>query len=295
MAAYEPVPRRAYLKYLSPSIIVLLLLTVLPVLFTLYLSTSSLSYVSARPPRFIGIRNYSRLLDDARFLESIPVSLLFIAAPVILQLVLGFFVAVIMNERLPGMKWLRYVFVAPMVVPPVVTGLTWRVLFTPKLGGVNYFLSLIGLQGPSWLTHPDWAILAIIIVAVWGWTPFVALMFLAAMQSFPDELYEAAVIDGATWTQTVRHVTLPLLKPTITFVGILRTMEALGIFPIIYIVTSGGPAAATETVNFYAFVSGFSYLKVGYASAIIVVYFFMLLLIIVPTMRYLLRNFQVDG
>ena len=99
-------------------------------------------------------------------------------------------------------------------------------------------------------------------------------MFLAAMQSFPKELYEAAVIDGATWVQSVRHVTVPLLKPTVTFIGILRTMEALGIFPIIYIVTAGGPAAATETVNFYAYVSGFSYLKVGYASAIIVVFFF---------------------
>ena len=185
-----------------------------------------------------------------------------------------------MNERLPGMKWLRYVLVAPMVIPPIVTGLTWRVLFTPKLGSVNYLLSLFGLDGPSWLTDANWALVAIVIVAVWGWTPFVALMFLAAMQSFPDELYEAAVIDGATWVQSVRHVTVPLLKPTVTFIGILRTMEALGIFPIIYIVTAGGPAAATETVNFYAYVSGFSYLKVGYASAIIVVFFFMLLLII---------------
>ena len=295
MASYEPIPQRAYLKYLSPTILVLLLLTVLPVLFTLYLSTSSLSFASPRPERFIGLRNYSRLLDDVRFLQSIPVSLLFIVAPVALQLILGFFVAVIMNERLPGMKWLRYVLVAPMVIPPIVTGLTWRVLFTPKLGSVNYLLSFFGLDGPSWLTDANWALVAIVIIAVWGWTPFVALMFLAAMQSFPKELYEAAVIDGATWVQSVRHVTVPLLKPTVTFIGILRTMEALGIFPIIYIVTAGGPAAATETVNFYAYVSGFSYLKVGYASAIIVVFFFMLLLILAPTMRFLLRNFQVDS
>ena len=171
MASYEPIPQRAYLRYLSPSIVVLLLLTVLPVLFTLYLSTSSLSFASPRPERFIGLRNYSRLLDDARFLQSIPVSVLFIVVPVALQLILGFFVAVIMNERLPGMKWLRYVLVAPMVIPPIVTGLTWRVLFTPKLGSVNYLLSLVGLDGPSWLTDANWALVAIVIVAVWGWTP----------------------------------------------------------------------------------------------------------------------------
>ena len=282
---------RAYLKYLTPSIVVLLLLTLLPIFFTLYLSTTSLSYSSPRPMRFIGLRNFSRLLDDARFLHSLPVSVVIIIVPVFAQLILGFIVAVIMNEKLPGMRWLRFVFVAPMVLPPIVMGLIWRILFTPQLGGVNYFLSLAGIDGTGWLTDPNWAMVAIIIVAVWGWTPFVGLMFLAAMQSFPEELYEAAVIDGATRVQSVRHMTFPLLKPAITFIGILRSIEALGIFPIIYIVTNGGPAGATETVNFYGYVSGFNHLRVGYASSIIVVYFVLLMLIIVPTMRFFLRNF----
>lgn len=286
---------RAYLTYLTPSISVMLILTILPILFTLYLSTTSLSFASARPMRHVGLQNFSRLLDDERFLHSLPVSLVFIVAPVALQLVLGFIVAVVMNEKLPGMRWLRFVFVAPMVLPPIVTGLAWRILFTPQLGGVNYFLSLIGIDGPGWLTDPNWAVVSIVIIAVWGWTPFVGLMFLAAMQSFSEELYEAAVIDGATWIQSVRYMTFPLLKPTITFIGILRMIEALGIFPIIYIVTNGGPAGATETVNFYGYISGFNLLRVGYASAIIVVYFCMLMLIVVPTLRFLIRNIEGDA
>ncbi len=285
---------RAHLKYLAPSIALLLVLTILPMLFTLYLSTSSLSYTSPRPPRFIGLRNYERLLDDARFLKSIPVSLLFIGAPVVVQLFLGFIVAVIMNERLPYMRWLRFVFVAPMVIPPIAMGLMWRILYTPHLGGLNYFLGLAGIDGPGWLTDPNWALVAIIMVAVWGWTPFVGLFFLAVMQSIPDELYEAGVIDGATWVQSVRHITLPLLRPTFAFIGIFRVIEALGIFPIIYIVTNGGPASATETVNFYGFVSGFNNLRVGYASAIIVVFFVMLFVIVVPAMRLLLSYIQVS-
>ncbi len=291
----EPGPSRAHYKYLAPSIALLLVLTVLPMLFTMYLSTSSLSYTSPRPPRYIGLRNYERLLDDARFLQSIPVSLLFIAVPVATQLVLGFIIAVIMNERLPFMRWLRFVFFAPMVIPPIAMGLMWRVLYTPHLGGLNYFLGLVGIDGPGWLTEPNWALVAIIIVAVWGWTPFVGLFFLAVMQSIPEELYEAGIIDGATWVQSLRHITLPLLRPTFAFIGIFRVIESLGIFPIIYIVTNGGPATATETVNFYGFVSGFNNLRVGYASAIIVVFFIMLFVLVGPTMRFLLRNMQVSS
>ena len=111
-------------------------------------------------------------------LNSIPISIILIVVPVALQLVLGFIVAVVMNEKLPWMGWLRLVFVAPMVLPPIVMGLMWRILFTPQLGGVNYFLSLIGVAGPNWLSDPTFALVAVIIAAVWGWTPFVGLMFL---------------------------------------------------------------------------------------------------------------------
>ena len=290
-----PNPNRAYVKFLMPSMLVIFILTLFPIAVTVFLSLTSLSYTSARPTRFLGIDNYLRLLHDERFLHSLPVTIILIVVPVALQLILGFIIAVVMNEKLPFMGWLRFVFVAPMVLPPIVMGLMWRILYTPQLGGVNYFLSLAGIGGPAWLTDPKWALVAIVIAAVWGWTPFVGLMFLAAMQSFPEELYEAAVIDGATWVQTIRHITLPLLRPTIMVVGVFRVIEALAIFPIIFIVTNGGPAGATETVNFYGYISGFNNLRVGYSSAIIVVFFVLLLLMIAPSIRFLLKNMQVGS
>lgn len=281
-----------YLRFSSPTFLVVMVLTLVPIIVTVGLSLSSLSYSSAAPTRFIGLRNYERLFADDRFLNSLPTTLIFILVPVALQLVFGFVIALVMNERLPWMGWLRLIFVAPMVLPPIVMGLMWKVLFTPQLGGINYFLSLIGISGPAWLTTPLWSMVAIIITALWGWTAFVALMFLTAMESFPGELYEAAAIDGATWTQSVRHVTLPLLRPTAMVVLVFRVIEALAIFPIIYVVTNGGPAGATETVNYYAYVAGFNQLRVGYGAAIITVFFLLLCVIILPMMGSLVRDIQ---
>ena len=283
---------RTYLRFSSPTFLAIMLLTMVPIVVTVGLSLTSLSYSSASPTRFIGLRNYERLFEDDRFLQSIPTTLIFIIVPVAIQLVLGFVIALVMNERLPGMGWLRLIFVAPMVLPPIVMGLMWKVLFTPQLGGINYFLSLVGISGPSWLTDPPWAVVAVILAALWGWTAFVALIFLTAMESFPTELYEAAGIDGATWFQSVRHVTLPLLRPTALVVLVFRVIEALAIFPIIFVLTNGGPAGATETVNYYAYVSGFNQLRVAYAAAIITLFFALLVLLILPMMRSLVQDVQ---
>ena len=278
--------QRAYLKYLAPTMLVIFLLTLVPIAVTVGLSLTSLSYRSAKPTEFVGLQNYVRLFSDDRFLNSIPISIILIVVPVAVQLVFGFIVAIVMNEKLPWMGWLRLVFVAPMVLPPIVMGLMWRILFTPQLGGVNYFLSLIGVAGPNWLSNPAFALVAVIVAAVWGWTPFVGLMFLTSMQTFPVDVYEAARIDGASWSQSIRYITLPLLRPTIFVVGVFRVIEALAIFPIIFILTNGGPAGATETVNFYGYVSGFNFLRVGYASAIMVFFFAMLMLITAPSMGF---------
>ncbi len=286
--------QRAYLKYLAPTMLVIFLLTLIPIAVTVVLSLTSLSYRSAKPSEFVGIQNYVRLFSDDRFLNSIPTSIILIAVPVAAQLILGFIVAIVMHEKLPWMGWLRIIFVAPMVLPPIVMGLMWRILFTPQLGGVNYFLSLIGVVGPEWLSEPTFALLAVIVAAVWGWTPFVGLMFLTSIQTFPVDVYEAARIDGTSWFQSIRFITLPLLRPTVFVVGVFRVIEALAIFPIIFILTNGGPAGATETVNFYGYVSGFNFLRVGYASAIMVFFFAMLMLITTPSMGFLLRSQQVE-
>lgn len=284
-----------YRRFLAPAIIIIAALTIVPILFTIGLSMTNISYVSPRPTRFIGLDNYFQLFRDERFLSSLWQSAILIFGPVGLQLILGFFLALVMSERLQGLGWLRVIFIVPMFFPPIVMGLMWKVLFTPQLGGVNYYLSLIGIAGPTWLSEPATAMIAIIIAATWGWTPFVAIMFFTAMQTFPRDLYEAARIDGATWTQQIKFVTLPLLKETALVVLVFRIMEALAIFPIIFVMTSGGPAGSTETVNYYSFVSGFTFLKVGYASAMILSFLALLVMLLAPATNLLLRSIETDG
>lgn len=289
---YQKRRNRGYRPFLLPALVIILVLTVIPVLISLVISMTSLSYVSTRGPRFIWFDNYINLFSDPRFVRSLWQSAILIFGPLVFQLVFGFFLALVMNERLRGLGWLRVIFIVPMFFPPVVMGLMWKVLFTPQLGGVNYYLSMLGIEGPLWLADPTFALLSIIIAAVWGWTPFVAIMFYTAMQTFPSDLYEASRIDGAGWVQQIRFVTLPLLRNTALVVIVFRIMEGLAIFPIIYVMTAGGPAGSTETANFYAFISGFEFLRIGYASSIILTFLAILVVILAPSIRMLLDNVQ---
>lgn len=286
---------RGYRAFLAPAMVTILVLTVVPLLFSLVLSMTSLSYTSARAPRFVWFDNYLDLLSDDRYLQSLWQSAILIFVPLVFQLVFGFFLALVMNERLPGMGWLRVIFIVPMFFPPIVMGLMWKVLFTPQLGGVNFYLESIGIPGPSWLSDPTMALTSIVIAAVWGWTPFVTIMFYTAMQTFPKDLFEAARIDGAGWLQQIRFVTLPLLRDTALVVVVFRIMEGLAIFPIIFVMTSGGPAGSTETTNYYAYISGFEFLKVGYSSAIILSFLAILVAILAPSIGRLLQGTQGRG
>ncbi|WP_146259448.1 carbohydrate ABC transporter permease [Palleronia aestuarii] len=271
------------------------MLTILPLIFSITLSMTSLSYSSLSGPRFVWFENYVDLLSDDRFLRSLWQSGILIFGPLVFQLIFGFCLALVMNERLPGLGWLRVIFIVPMFFPPIVMGLMWKVLFTPQLGGINHYLGAIGIDGPQWLSNPSSALTAIVIAAVWGWTPFVTIMFYTAMQTFPKDLYEAARIDGATWSEQIRFVTLPLLRDTAVVVIVFRIMEGLAIFPIIYVMTNGGPAGSTETTNYYAFISGFEFLQVGYASAIILSFLAILVAILAPSTGFLLRGAESDG
>lgn len=294
-ALYEPYWKRrnrSFRPFLLPALALILVLTVIPLLISLAISMTSLSYVSVRGPRFIWFDNYINLFGDPRFIRSLWQSAVLIFGPLPFQLLFGFLLAVVMNERLRGLGWLRVIFIVPMFFPPIVMGLMWKVLFTPQLGGINYYLSLLGISGPTWLADPTYALISIVIATVWGWTPFVAIMFYTAMQTFPSDLYEASRIDGASWLQQNRFITLPLLQNTALVVIVFRIMEGLAIFPIIYVMTAGGPAGSTETTNFYAFVSGFEFLKVGYASSIILTFLAILLIVLAPSIRMLLGNVQ---
>jgi ABC-type sugar transport system permease subunit len=189
---------------------------------------------------------------------------------------LGFFIAFLLYLDKKGTRLLRPILLIPMLIPPVVVGLCWRILFTPDLGGINYFLRLIHIRGPDWLGQPGSALVAVTIASVWEWTPFVMLVLLAGLESLPRDPVESAIIDGASWFQMLYYIIIPLLKPVLLVVIILRIIESLGILPVVFVMTGGGPVSATEAINLYAYNAGLNYLDIAYASSLLVVFIFII-------------------
>jgi multiple sugar transport system permease protein len=258
---------------LSPALAVLAAVTIVPFLFLLSTSLTPLNL--ARPATWwdfsAPLANFVELLDDHRFLGSLGVQLRLSVFTVGFQLLLGLAAALLLNSRLRFLEAMRALFIIPMVLPPIVVAIIWKVLFTPDISILNWALGLLGLPQPAWLAHPRLALPAIIIADVWEWFPFTLLMLLAALQMIPAEPLEAARIDGAGAWQVFRHVVLPLLRPAIVVTVLFRLIESVKAFPLIFVMTGGGPGTVTEATNYYAFLQGFNYSLIGYSAAISVV------------------------
>lgn len=258
---------------LSPALAVLAVVTIAPFLFLFSTSLTPLNL--ARPATWwdfsAPLANFVELLDDHRFLGSLGVQLRLSVFTVGFQLLLGLAAALLLNSRLRFLEAMRALFIIPMVLPPIVVAIIWKVLFTPDISVLNWALGLLGLPQPAWLAHPRLALPAIIIADIWEWFPFTLLMLLAALQMIPAEPLEAARIDGADAWQVFRHVILPLLRPAIVVTVLFRLIESVKAFPLIFVMTGGGPGTVTEATNYYAFLQGFNYSLIGYSAAISVV------------------------
>lgn len=269
---------KTYFLFLLPSGLLLLILTVVPFILLLIFSLTSWNLIQAGSFQFFGIGNFVRMITDDRFINSIKVSFYYIIVNTGIQVLLGFFIAFLLFLDKKGTKLLRPILLIPMLIPPVAVGLCWRVLFTPNLGGINYFLRLLHIHGPDWLGYPTSALVAVTIASVWEWTPFVMIVLLAGLESLPKDPLESATIDGASWFQMLVYVIIPLLRPVLLVVIILRIIESLGILPVVFMMTGGGPVSATEAINLYAYEVGLDYLDVSYASSLLVVFVFIMLI-----------------
>ena len=266
--------RRAFFLWcLAPSLAVLMIVTLLP---TLYLALTSLTPLNLASPatqwdftRPAG--NYALLLSDARFHNSLWVQAKLSFWTVSLQLILGLLFALLLNVGSRLIEALRTVFLIPMVLPPIVVAIIWKVLYTPDISPVHWALRVLGWDMPALITHPDLALLAIIIADTWEWFPLTMLMILAALQTIPQELIEAARVDGGTPLQTTTYVTLPYIRGTLLVAGLFRLIDSIKAFPLIYILTDGGPGSVTEVTNYYSFVQAFNFSYLGFSSAITVV------------------------
>jgi multiple sugar transport system permease protein len=217
------------------------------------------------------VDNFADLHADGRFLNSLGVQLRLSCLTVGFQLVLGLALAILLNRRARFLEAIRALFIVPMVLPPIVVAIIWKVLFTPDISVLNWLLGLFGVPPPAWLADPRLALPAIVIADVWEWFPFTMLMLLAALQMMPDEPLEAARIDGAGSWQVFRHIILPLLRPAIVVTALFRLIESVKAFPLIFVMTGGGPGTVTEATNYYAYLQGFNYSLIGFSAAISVV------------------------
>ena len=233
---------------------------------------------------FQGLSNFRRMFKDSQVATATRITLTFILSSVSVELVLGFLLAVLFNRHLAGRAAMRAVMILPIFATPLAAGyLFFTILY--EEGGP------LGFLGIPFLSNPDWALASIIFVDIWQWTPFCFLVFLAALQSVPDELYEAAVVDGANGWQLIRKVLLPILQNSIVIVLLLRLAEALKLFDIPFALTGGGPGIATQSYSFFAFRTGIRFFDLGYASALCYGLLITVMIIIMLTFRRLRETY----
>ena len=257
------------LAFLSlPAVVFTVALIAFPFGYTVWMSLHEFSFGGSSRMNFG--HNYVEMLGDGEFWSGLKVTLILYVLSLMLQLVLGTYVAVLLHasKKLSGI--VRTLMISPFVLPPVVVGMMWLVVLDPSIGAANYILSRFGLPRSDWLASPTWVIPTVAFIDTWQWTPYVALIVLGGLQSLPPNVYEAAQIDGASRWKTFWRITLPLLMPTIVTAAILRSVDLLRFFDIIYITTQGGPGNASNTLNIYGFRKGFEFFEIGYASALMV-------------------------
>jgi multiple sugar transport system permease protein len=270
--------------YVLPAVALLLLLTLFPFLFTLALTFSRVSLVGGLHLSFAGLGNWYRLLTDPRFWTSLGNTVVVVAGAVSLEVVLGFGLALLLHRPLPGGAFFRVLFIVPMALTPIAVGYMWRMLFNETIGPLNALLQAIGLPPLGWVSGERLPLLSMILVDVWQWTPFVFVLCLAGLQALPEELWEAAQLDGASGGQTLRYVVLPLMVPTLLTAGFLRAVEAFKIVDVIFIITGGGPGTRTESLTLHAYYRGLHAFDLAYGATIA---FALFLLVVLASLAFL--------
>jgi len=269
--------RRAAVLFLAPALAVILLFFLIPVCASLLLSITDFdiyALADIRNIRFIAFRNYSDLLRNALFWKALVNTIYFAGVGGPLTVIVSLAMGLLVNEKTARWKPLfRTVYFAPVVTTVVAVAVVWKYLYHPRFGLLNRGLELLGIAPIDWLGDPKWAMPAIILLSVWKNFGYTMIIFVAALQAIPEELYEAARIDGANAIQQFRHVTLPMLSPTFVFVGIITAIGFLQLFPEPYVMTRGGPVNSTLSLVMFMYEQGFKWWNMGYAAAVAFILF----------------------
>jgi multiple sugar transport system permease protein len=264
--------RRFAWYLLGPSLLLLLITTTAPLVYLGWTSFFRLDMTMPWLSGFTGLDNYGKMLGDPRFMNSLWLTVVYTSSTVCLQILVGLSLAMLVQQIPKGQALLRIAAILPIVLAPVVVGLFWRTLvLAPDVGLVDLVTRALGLGSQNWLGDPQLALISVIAIHTWQWTPFAFLVFLATLATLPADVYEAARLDRANAWQRFRYLTLPLIRPAIIMVVIMRTMTALSAFAAIFAATGGGPGSSTEILNLYAYRTSFTELNLGYGSSLAMV------------------------
>ena len=281
--------RRFAAALLAPAFLGLIATTTFPLMFLIYTSGLRMDLAMPFADGFVGLENYRELLRDSNFWAALIVSLVYTATTVVLQVAIGLALALLVMDMRRGQGLFRIIAILPVVLSPAVVGMVWRTfMLAPEFGIVDYLAITAGLGSQNWLGDPTLALVSVVVIHTWQWTPFAFMVLLASLAALPEDVYEAARIDRANAWQRFVRITLPLIRPAIVMVIIMRTMIALTAFAAIFTVTGGGPGTATEILNLYAYRKAFTELSIGYGSTLSVA--LLILTILISGLLFALRR-----
>ena len=267
-AGWQRRERWVVLLLLGPSMLYLFAMSVYPTVHSLWLSVQNYTIYRPDMASFAGFDNFVELLDKEVFSQSFIVTVLFSLFAVTLEFGIGLAVAVLLDRKMAGIGLLRTLLIVPVLISPVGMGLTFRYILAPTYGLLTYLLQSIGIPTADWMASTTWALPAVILVDVWQWTPFVTLILLSGMQSVSVEVTEAAELDGLTERQKLWHIVMPLIRPVAIVVILIRLIDSIRVFDMIFVLTRGGPGTSTEVLSVYSYVTGFTEGDMGSAAAL---------------------------
>lgn len=284
------------LKYIFPlpALIFVVVLMVFPVCYTFFLSFTDWSLTSGQPLRVVFFDSFKEVLKEPRFFSALGRTFSFTLSAVIIEMVLGTCIALLLGKSFKGKGFVKTVLLLPLVATPVAVGIVWNLFYDPTIGILNFVLSKLGLPQSGWVSDAGTVMPSLVIVDVWQWTPMITLIVMAGLAGLSREPYESAMIDGASGSQILFRITLPMLMPTVLTAVILRAIDALKTYDIIYAMTGGGPGYASENLNILAFKYSFEYFRMGQSAVILVILFIVVLSFSLIVMR-VRKAFELDG
>ncbi len=259
-----------YLMLLAPLLVFVVTIAIYPLFFSFYISFFKYRLTDPTQTRtFLGLANYLTALEDPQVVKSVTNTLIFVFGTVTIEMIVGLGLALLLSAETHMIRTIRSFLLIPMAIPPLVVGLVWKSLYNADFGVIPYYLKSIGVDvGRGPLGESSTAMLSVILIDLWQWSPLLMIIFLAGLKSLPHEPFEAARVDGATRWQSFWYITLPMLKPTILIGLLLRTMQSFKVFDIIYATTAGGPGSATTVLNYHIYTVGMTFFDMGYAAAL---------------------------